>query len=86
MHAHEALPPEFGPREQPAAGPDPPLVFRYRNHAGEVAVRRVVPYRLWYGSTEWHPQPQWLLAACDLDRQAIRDFALSDILSWGDGG
>lgn len=35
---------------------------------------------VWYGTTEWHKQPQWFLKAQDHSRQAIRDFALSDFL------
>ncbi len=62
--------------------PDPLLVtIRYRNHRGEVADRRVVPSRLWFGSTSWHPESQWLLEAIDLDKGAVRDFAMRDILA-----
>lgn len=35
---------------------------------------------IWYGTTEWHKQPQWFLKAQDHSRNAIRDFALSDFL------
>jgi hypothetical protein len=72
----------------PAPCPDPSddgpaLSFRYRNHRGEVAERRVRPIHVWYGSTEHHPYAQWLLRAYDLDKQAERDFALHDVLTWG---
>jgi predicted DNA-binding transcriptional regulator YafY len=55
------------------------VTFWYANHRGEEAVRRVLPYYLWYGSTEWHPTPQWLVRGYDLDRQAERDFAMSGL-------
>lgn len=55
------------------------LVIDYTNHRGERALRRVVPQRIWFGSTPWHPEKQWLMEAFDLDRQAQRDFALTDI-------
>lgn len=55
--------------------------FPYKNHRGEHGHRRVSPIRIWFGSTEWHPEPQWLLRAFDLDKDAERDFALSQIAS-----
>lgn len=51
----------------------------YTNHRGETAKRRVIPWRLYYGSTQWHPQPQWMIKVWDVDRQAERDYALSGI-------
>ena len=30
-----------------------------------------------FGSTQWHPEPQWLLQAWDVDKDAERDFALA---------
>jgi hypothetical protein len=38
-----------------------------------------VPLAPWYGSTEWHPEPQWLLKARDVAKGAERDFAIKDI-------
>lgn len=49
----------------------------YTNHRGEWSKRRLIPIRVWYGSTAWHG-PQWLLEAFDLDKSALRDFALKD--------
>jgi hypothetical protein len=60
----------------------------YRNYRGEVAIRRIVPTRVWFGPTEWHPEPQWLLDAIDLDKDAERSFAMRDIIDFdhlGDG-
>jgi predicted DNA-binding transcriptional regulator YafY len=54
----------------------------YRNYRGETAERKIVPQRLWFGATEWHPEEQWLLDAIDLDKQAPRSFALRDIQSY----
>lgn len=53
----------------------------YRNYRGEIAPRNIVPIKLWYGSSEHHPEPQWFLSALDLDKAAQRDFALRDFLS-----
>lgn len=54
--------------------------FRYRNWRGEEANRHVEIRGLWYGATEWHKKPQWLLKAVDLDKNEPRDFAVRDIL------
>ena len=59
--------------------PETVVFIDYTNHRGERAMRRVVPKRVWFGTTPWHGEPQWLLTAFDLDRQAQRDFALSEI-------
>lgn len=58
----------------------PPLVFRYRNWQGEIAVRHAIPISVWYGHTEWHPDDGWLMTAWDTDKDAERTFSMSDIL------
>ena len=55
-----------------------PVTLTYTNWKGETAQRRIIPRRIWWGATEWHPDPQWLLTAFDVDKQAERDFALKD--------
>lgn len=60
----------------------PGVVIHYTNHRGETADRRIVPIKIVYKGTEWHPEPQWLLQAYDHDRQAERLFALADISAW----
>jgi hypothetical protein len=50
----------------------------YRNFRGDVSCRSIVPERLWFGSTDWHPEPQWMLTAFDTDKHASRDFAMKD--------
>lgn len=57
-------------------------VFKYVNHKGNVAFRRVRPIRIWFGSTAWHREPQWLLEAFDLDKLQTRDFAMCSISGW----
>ncbi len=56
----------------------------YRNYRGETAQRKVVPQRLWFGATTWHPEEQWLLDAVDVEKGAQRSFALRDIQSYCD--
>jgi len=55
-----------------------PLTFRYTNWRGETAVRTATPVRIWWGSTDWHPEPGWLMTAHDHGKDAERDFALAD--------
>lgn len=55
-----------------------PIMLSYKNYRGEISTRRITPLKPWYGSTEWHPEPQWLLKAFDHDKGAERDFALAD--------
>ncbi len=54
------------------------LVFEYRNWKGEVATRHATPIEIRWGSSEWHPEPQWLMVAYDHGKEALRDFALAD--------
>lgn len=56
----------------------------YTNYRGDYdANRRIVPLgTVFYGVTAWHKEPQWLLHAFDLDRQAERTFAIKDIVNW----
>lgn len=58
------------------------VVILYTNYKGETAERNIIPQSLRFASTEWHPEPQWLLDAFDLDRQAKRSFALKDVSLW----
>lgn len=55
-----------------------PVTLIYTNYRGEESERTITPQRVWYGSTEWHPEPQWLMTAFDHEKQANRDFALKD--------
>lgn len=57
-------------------------IINYTNYRGETADRQIVPIKVWFGSTEYHPEPQWLLDAFDVGKQAERSFALRDIKNW----
>lgn len=58
------------------------VTIKYTNWRGETAMRRILPKKLIFASTEWHPQEQWLLVAHDLDKDAERTFACKDIQDW----
>ncbi len=55
------------------------LSFSYTNWRGETALRRVEVITIWFGSTKWHPDKQWLMRAIDVDRGEARDFAMKDM-------
>ena len=65
-------------RADRAAPEGQPVTLTYTNWRGETAERTITPKRIWFGSTDWHPEPQWLLTAFDAEKQADRDFALKD--------
>lgn len=54
----------------------------YTNYRGETNVRTIIPIKIWYGATDWHPEKQWLLDAVDIEKAANRSFALKDIKAW----
>jgi len=56
--------------------------FEYTSWEGEHEMRTVVPVRIWFGSTSWHPTLQWLLSGYDVDRGVNRDFAVDKITGW----
>lgn len=58
------------------------VVVDYTNHRGERDKRTVRPQNLWFGSTEWHEEPQWLLDCWDVGKGARRTLAMKDIHSW----
>ena len=58
------------------------LMFEYKNYRGEVSTRHVYPVGIRYGSTEWHPEEQWLLKAWDYAKGDYREFAMKDIISF----
>lgn len=51
-------------------------VKEYTNWKGEKRRRAFYPLRLYYGSNEWHKEPQWLLDAMDHETGLERTFAL----------
>lgn len=54
----------------------------YTNYRGETALRTIIPIKIWFGSTNWHPTPQWLLDALDMEKQVNRSFSMKDIKTW----
>jgi len=58
------------------------VVIKYTNYLGETTERHIIPIRIYFGSTQYHQEAQWLLEAFDLDRDVVRTFALKSVLGW----
>jgi predicted DNA-binding transcriptional regulator YafY len=58
------------------------VTFTYTNYCGKTATRLVRPIMVAFGSNAFHPEPQWLLHAWDLHKEAERTFAMKDIKDW----
>ena len=86
IRAKQAAKPSFSALPGLPGAASEPLRFVYRNHRGDVTERAVRPLRIWFGKTEWHPTPQWLLRAIDLDKGAESDFAIGEIVGVAGSG
>lgn len=51
----------------------------YTNWRGEEGLRNVIVDKLLYGSNTYHPAPQFLLQGFDIDKKAMRTFAIKDV-------
>lgn len=62
-----------------------PVTIDYTNHRGERALRNIKPLGIRFAANgnEYHPGPQWLLDAHDIDKDARRTFNMRDIHAWG---
>jgi predicted DNA-binding transcriptional regulator YafY len=58
------------------------VLIEYTSYRGIRSKRRILPLSIAFTSNEWHPEPQWILTAHDLDRDVERHFAMKDVHSW----
>ena len=54
----------------------------YTNRKNETRYRIIKPISIEFKSTEWHKEEQWILNAVDVEKNAIRNFAIKDIKEW----
>ena len=54
----------------------------YKNWRGEIGVRKILPLDIYFGSTEFHKEQQWLMKVWDLDKEDYRTYALKNIQEW----
>lgn len=52
------------------------IKFKYTNYKGVTSIRTVEPVAIIMAHNEWHPEEQWMLRAYDMDKKAMRSFAL----------
>lgn len=57
----------------------------YKNYRGDWSSRVISPQTLWYGTTEFHKEPQHLLDALDIGKGAVRTFSMQDLKQWQEG-
>lgn len=57
---------------------DNSIVITYTNWRGYTSRRRIIPAAWRFGTSAWHPEPQWLILAHDVDKDAEREFAFKD--------
>jgi predicted DNA-binding transcriptional regulator YafY len=64
--------------------PSPEFIVEidYTNWRGERGKRWIVPNRIAFESSQWHPEAQWVLHAYDVEKNAERSFAMKDIHDW----
>jgi len=52
------------------------IQITYTNYKELTGIRIITPIKVWFGSTAWYPEEQWLLTGFDHDKEALRDYAL----------
>lgn len=67
---------------QSPANEEQQVKILYTNYRNETSVRLIIPVKIWFGATDWHPEYQWLLDAIDVEKRANRSFAMKDIKCW----
>ena len=81
-HPSAYVSPSFGSVPDGNPGAHSEVAILYTNYRGETALRRVIPQRLWFGATSWHPEEGWLLDAIDVEKGELRSFAMKDVKAW----
>ena len=54
----------------------------YTNWRGERRERIIIPHQIMFGISNYHPEPQWMLDAKDVEKGEVRRFAMRDIHKW----
>jgi len=53
--------------------------FNYTNYKGETSTRNCQVSYVYFGSNEFHSEPQWFLVGYDPTRSGPRHFAMKDM-------
>lgn len=60
----------------------PAVQMFYINWKGVPKVVTVKPRKWFFGSTQWHPTPQYLMEAWDVEKGEMRVYAMEGIKGW----
>lgn len=57
------------------------IKFEYTNHKGTISIREATPLGTppRFMATQHHPEEQWILSMYDVDKEAVRHFAMKDM-------
>lgn len=58
------------------------IKVKYKNHKGEISDRTIIPKKIYYGSTNYHPNNGWLLEVFDIEKNDKRTYSFNDIIEW----
>ena len=58
------------------------IKVKYKNYQGITSIRTIIPQNIYYGSTDYHKEEQWLLDVWDIDKDAQRTYAMMDIIEF----
>lgn len=58
--------------------------IHYTNWRGETSWRRIIPRKLYHGTSEFHEGEKYLLDAFDVEKRVMRTFLMEDIFPWVD--
>jgi hypothetical protein len=62
-----------------AANIVPQIMVDYTNWRGERRVRDILPLRIFFGSNQWHKEPQWLMEVVEPDDSETKTLAFAGI-------
>jgi len=58
------------------------IKVKYKNYQGNISIRNIIPQNIYYSHTEFHPEDQWLLEVWDVEKDALRTYAMMDIIEF----
>ncbi len=65
--------------------PEAIVYVDYTNWRGERKIRKIQPISLEFTSNQFHPEPQWLIQALDIDSTKVKWFSMKNIHNWTPG-
>ena len=68
----------ISPSANPQGSQQRMVRVHYRNWRGEERTREIRPIQVQWGTSDWHPEDQWMLLAVDPEDGKTKLFALKD--------